>query len=98
MEQVPVSNNTSLFNFGTFFIYSTLDLHTKTIISNVLFIIIHNHSNKVSIHNIYLLVGMLLKSGLRILIFSPYYKRMKEIEKLESSQLSFFLKEYLYWL
>jgi len=35
-----------------------------------LIIIIHNHSNKVIIHNIYLLIGMLLKYGLSILSFN----------------------------
>jgi hypothetical protein len=52
------SNITSLLNFGICFIYSTLDLHTKTTTRDGLLIIIHNHSNKVSVHNIYLLVGV----------------------------------------
>jgi len=39
-----------------------------------LIIIIHNHSNKVIIHNIYLLVGALLKSGLSVMSFSPGHK------------------------
>ena len=68
MEE-SISNEINTRNFEISFIYATLDLHTKTIISNYLIIIIHNHSNKVIIHNIYLLIGMLLKYGLSILSF-----------------------------